>query len=290
MAGFFKALAETAGTIQMPVYKRKHFALPCLIMALFLLAALCLGGGFALASDPNQVLEQTEVPLGRLLGGPGDEPASEVKLSASQLYQKVAPTVVTIVNQAGGKYLSHGSGFLVSSGGLVLTNHHVVQKEGPGGTPVEQIVVTASGQRLPAKPVRSDPGQDLAVLKVPGNNHPYARLGDSSALKVGQKIFILGTPVRLEFRSTLTEGMISGVERSRGRLQTSAILHGGNSGGPAFDTRGRAVAVAVAVATLTDHKTALVGQKKVVEMTTREAAHGLSYLIPINKAKKLLSK
>ena len=257
---------------------------------LILLAAFCAGGGSALASDPNETLKQTEMPLGELLGDSALEPAGSEKLDASLLYKKVAPTVVTIVNQAGGKYLSHGSGFFVNSGGLVLTNHHVVQTEGPGGSPVEQIVVTSSGRKLPAKLARSDPERDLALLQVPGKNHPHATLGDSAALKVGQKIFILGTPVRLEFRSTLTEGIISGMERSRGRLQTSAILHGGNSGGPAFDAYGKVVAVAVAVATVTDHKTAVVGQKQVVQMTTREAAHGLSYLIPINQAKKILNQ
>ena len=274
----------------MPVYKEKQPALPGRILALFLIAAFFLGGGFALASDPNEVLKQTEVPLGQLLGNQAMDSDGSEELPPSRLYQKVAPTVVTIVNQSGGKYLSHGSGFFVNQGGLVLTNYHVVQATRPGGAPVEQVVVTASGRKLPAKLVRKDPSQDLALLQVAGGEHPFALLGDSSSLKVGQRIFIVGTPVRLEFRSTLTEGMISGVERSRGRLQTSAILHGGNSGGPAFDTRGRVVAVAVAVATLTDRRKALMGQKKVVEMTTREAAHGLSYLIPINKAKKLLNQ
>lgn len=147
-----------------------------------------------------------------------------------------------------------GSGFIVSSDGLIITNRHVVSEKDATYT-----VFTNDGTTYTAEVVAQDPVYDLAVLKVSAQNLPTLPLADSDALRVGQSVIAIGTALG-EFRNTVSVGVVSGLARSitagdgtgasellEEVVQTDAAINPGNSGGPLLNTDGEVVGVNVAV-------------------------------------------
>jgi serine protease Do len=148
-----------------------------------------------------------------------------------------------------------GSGFIVSSDGLVITNKHVVESEGT------YQVITQDGTEYEVKQINKDPSNDIAILKIDANNLKPIEIGDSTNLKVGQYVVAIGTALG-EFRQTVTTGVISGlgrgitagsayegyVERLDDVIQTDAAINPGNSGGPLLNSLGQVIGVNVAVA------------------------------------------
>ncbi len=159
-----------------------------------------------------------------------------------------------------------GSGTIIDSQGLILTNNHVV-----GGA--EKIDVTLwDNEVLEGKIVGSCAEHDIAVLRVNGKNRSAAELGDSSKIKVGQRVYAIGNPFGLAGGPSVTSGVISAVNRtidSQGGLlenlvQTDASINPGNSGGPLVDLEGKVVAISTAIIPF---------------------AQGIGFAIPINSAK-----
>ena len=100
-----------------------------------------------------------------------------------------------------------GSGFIISSDGMILTNKHVAADD-----TAEYTVLTNDGKKYPATVLARDPVQDLAILKINGSNFPVVKLGDSSNLQIGQSVITIGNALG-EFRNTVSSGVISGLGR-----------------------------------------------------------------------------
>ncbi len=152
------------------------------------------------------------------------------------VYDQAAQATVTINALVDGKP-SSGSGVLIDETGIILTSSHVI------GNATTVFVALADGRKGQASVLgRAGEKSDLALLKasLPGP-FPFLRLGDSSKVKVGQKVLALGNPYG--FERTLTTGIISRIDYERNRLQTDAAINPGNSGGPLLDTQGYIVGI-----------------------------------------------
>ena len=165
--------------------------------------------------------------------------------------ERVGPAVVHVRGmRSGSSGLASGSGVLVSRDGFTLTNSHVVR--GTLGIEAE----LADGRTLLADLVGDDPSTDLALLKIGSETGlPFAELGDSNVLRVGDFVIAVGSPYGLA--RTVTLGIVSALGRTlrsevagriiEGVIQTDAPLNPGNSGGPLLDGMGRVVGINTAV-------------------------------------------
>lgn len=172
------------------------------------------------------------------------------------------------------KEIGGGSGFFVSSDGLIVTNKHVVDQKD-----VEYTVFTNDGKKHPAKVIARDPVLDIALIKIDGSNFSYLDLGDSDSLQVGQSVIAIGNALG-EFRNTVSVGVISGLARSitagdmSGKsetldqvIQTDAAINSGNSGGPLLNLLGQVIGVNVAVA---------------------QGSQSVAFALPINSVKSVI--
>ncbi|MFH1855006.1 MAG: trypsin-like peptidase domain-containing protein [bacterium] len=163
-----------------------------------------------------------------------------------------------------------GSGFIITSDGLVATNKHVANIEGASYT-----VITQDGKKYDAKVKAIDPINDFAILKIDASNLPTVEFGNSDDLEIGQRVIAIGNALG-EFQNTVTTGIISGKERSitasdgsgagenlYGLLQTDAAINEGNSGGPLVNLKGQVIGMNTATA-------------------SKGQAEGLGFALPIN--------
>ncbi|MGA2068708.1 MAG: trypsin-like peptidase domain-containing protein [Thermoguttaceae bacterium] len=186
-----------------------------------------------------------------------------------RVVEAVSPAVIGLAVGEGGSGGS-GSGFLVTADGYGLTNSHVA------GNRARLAATTADGDRLDAQIVGDDPATDLALIRLAARDLPFAPLGNSDGLRVGQLLIAMGSP--FGFQSTVSTGIVSALNRTmrgeEGRLiediiQHSAPLNPGNSGGPLVDSRGRVVGVNTAIIAM---------------------AQGLGFAVPVNTARWVIGE
>ena len=166
-------------------------------------------------------------------------------ITIQEVYQRVNPAVVAVLAQLK-EGVSAGTGVIFTEDGYILTNYHVVE----GGT--DCVVALADGRRYETMYVAGDKENDLAVLKVDMEGLPAAEFGDSDLLTVGDPVYAIGNPLGVELRGTLTDGIVSAINRDvrvDGRtmtlIQTNAALNSGNSGGPLINQYGQVVGINV---------------------------------------------
>lgn len=192
------------------------------------------------------------------------DPMSRVIVSVCD---RLRPTVVNLRVGKNGRE-GTGSGVLFTSDGYLLTNHHVV------GDTDRVRVRLSDGTEVRGDVIGRDPWNDLAVVRAEGDRYPFAELGDSGKLRVGQLALAIGSP--LGFESTVTVGVVSALGRTlrsaggylvENIIQTDAALNPGNSGGPLVDGKGRVIGINTAVI---------------------QPAQGLCFAVPINTAKNVI--
>ena len=199
-------------------------------------------------------------------------------LTAQEIYQQVNPAVVTVMIQREDK-MGVGTGVIFREDGYVITNQHVL-----AGADV-CMVILADGYSYPAKYVASDAVNDLGILKIdlemyPGElTFPVAEFGDSDGLVVGDKVYAIGNPLGVELRGTLTDGIVSAINRDvwvdnryMTMIQTNAALNSGNSGGPLINEYGQVVGI------------------NVIKMTSKyNNVEGLGFAIPSTYMERIIN-
>lgn len=180
--------------------------------------------------------------------------SSEIETAITQAVEKVGAAVVTVVGNLPGQTTFFGrtsdqevsgSGVIISSGGYILTNYHVVE-----GTSHIRVIL-ADGTELPSRLVGTDPYADLAILLAEGDMPSVAVIGNSDTLKPGESVIAIGSPLG-DFKNTVTTGVISATGRAldtgkgyqmEDLIQTDAAINQGNSGGPLVNLAGEVVGI-----------------------------------------------
>ena len=142
-----------------------------------------------------------------------------------------------------------GSGVLISPDGEILTNYHVIEGQKGGESSIE--VKLSSGRTFKAKVLGRDKELDIALIKIDAKRLPFAKLGNSEAMRVGEWVVAIGNPLGLDH--TVTQGIISAKGRQisgpglESFLQTDAAINRGNSGGPLLNLRGEVIGINTAI-------------------------------------------
>ena len=193
----------------------------------------------------------------------------------SGVYEKNISSVVSITCTLprGG---STGTGVILSKDGYIVTNAHVVEDA------IQITVLLTDNRGVEAVLVGSDEVADLAVLRIDTNDLIPAQFGDSSTLQVGEAVVAIGDPLGIEFRGTMTDGIISAINRDmtlEGRtmtlIQTNAALNSGNSGGPLINRHGLVIGI---------------NTMKISAFVDKAGVEGLGFAIPSATVKEIVSQ
>ena len=208
--------------------------------------------------------------------------AAGEKLTIQEVYRKVNPSTVTVAVELPRGGMSIGTGVIITEDGYIITNAHVIA----GGTVCH--VILDSGTRYTASLIGYDTEKDLAVIKAEDTDGhaaqglPAAEFGDSDALSVGDTVYAIGNPLGIELRGTLTDGIVSAINRdvnvsgvSMTLIQTNAALNNGNSGGPLINEYGQVVGINVMKMGMNRYSTASV--------------EGLGFAIPISTSAYMIN-
>jgi serine protease Do len=227
-----------------------------LVPVTLLLALVASACSFTVGSDPTS---PAVIPADTFNAAPlpaGKEPVEKV-------VRRVLPAVVNVttdISQVGGSGQGVGTGFIVRSDGVIVTNCHVVE----AASKITVFTSEADPKRFDARVIGSDCLHDLAVLKIDATDMPTAALGSSADLVLGQRVVALGYALALEGGPTVTAGIVSSLDRTitaqdpncafetcganqtrtySNVIQTDAAINHGNSGGPLVNMQGQVVGI-----------------------------------------------
>ncbi|MFC1674721.1 Do family serine endopeptidase [Candidatus Omnitrophota bacterium] len=218
--------------------------------------------------------------LGGRRGSSFGQPNGKSPFGEDEFFRKFFDDFLGEMPEREYRQMGLGSGVIIDAGGFILTNEHVIRQ-------ADKITVTlADGREFKGEVKGRDTRSDLAVIKIAALNLPFAKLGDSAALRIGQWVVAIGNPYAFAMDNpepTVTVGVISALNRSLGRMlsrnrdysdliQTDAAINPGNSGGPLVNLKGEIVGINVAI------------------FSTSGGYQGIGFAIPVNNAKRIISR
>lgn len=249
---------------------------------LIVVLVLCLVAGLA-GAKIYSVIDQSSGPLAERLGveKDGNQHTTQEEREIATVVEQVAPSVVSIVtkSEAMSRYgmteqQGAGTGIIIASDGYIMTNKHVVQ-----GVDTVDVVLSDGTTHEEVRVIGADPLNDVAFLKIDNvSDLPAAELGDSTSIRVGQKVVTIGNSLG-QYQHTVTSGIISGtgravsarsgneVERLTDLIQTDAAINPGNSGGPLLNLSGQVIGINTAIV---------------------EDAQGIGFAIPVGATKGII--
>ncbi|MEG2198727.1 MAG: trypsin-like peptidase domain-containing protein [Anaerovorax sp.] len=253
-----------------------------IVLILALGAAAGFGGGIAAMYVAPNLIPQAQNNIQIKTDGRAN--------TAEAVAAKVIPSVVgistktevvqqSIFGTQKGEAQGVGTGVIVDEDGYILTNSHVVMD----GNTTSITVQLANGKEVPGKVLWNDKTVDLAVIKIEEGNLAVAELGDSENVNIGALAVAIGNPLGLAFDRSVSQGIISGLDRSitvsdsttgeqvtiDGLMQTDASINSGNSGGPLLDSQGKVIGINTAKA---------------------QSGEGMGFAIPINTVKPIVKE
>lgn len=269
-------------------YKIRRFLQIVSIMILTAIASILLYNMYQnIQVTPNNDMQITGTKTSQDL-----QKVQENSIQIADMVEKVTSCVVgiskikdagnTIFLNDGTSKLGLGSGVIVTENGYILSNEHVT-----GAKYSNCYVTLENGRTYTANVVWSDENLDLSICKINMKNLPYAILGDSENVRVGETVYAIGNPIGYEFQRTVTSGIISAVNRTikveenvqqngqeevktsymEDLIQTDATINKGNSGGPLINTNGEVIGITS------------------VKITSAE---GIGFAVPINSMKPII--
>lgn len=254
-----------------------------LIGIIVAIVLLCFAAGIGAAKLYYMFTPQNNDVTGhQTVANDGNKSVTQEETEIANVVDKVSPSVVSIVttSQSVSPYYgsqeqdSAGTGIIISKDGYVLTNKHVVD-----GASTVQVVLSDGTTYDKVRVLGTDPLNDVAFLQIPNaSNLTAAELGDSSSIRVGQKVVAIGNSLG-QYQNTVTSGIISGtgrpitaqsgenVESLTDLIQTDAAINPGNSGGPLLNLSGQVIGINTAII---------------------QDAQGIGFSIPINATKGIM--
>ncbi|MGH3562122.1 MAG: S1C family serine protease, partial [Mycobacterium sp.] len=273
---------------------QKHSHAGALVIAAVAIAVVSGGIGGAVAS----VVQTDRHSIGAGTTTTAGDQAPRVPAAANlpegsieRVAAKVVPSVIMLETDLG-RQSEEGSGIILSSDGMILTNNHVVaaaaKADGTPGPGPKTTVTFADGRTAPFTVVGADPASDIAVVRVQGmSGLTPITLGSSADLRVGQQVVAVGSPLGLE--GTVTSGIVSSLNRpvsTSGEagnqntvldaIQTDAAINPGNSGGALVNMNGDLVGINSAIATIGGDS-----------VDAQSGSIGLGFAIPVDQAKRI---
>jgi serine protease Do len=224
--------------------------------------------------DISETMGMTSIHIGTTPAITDNSPLNG-GFSLQEIYERTIHSVVSISCALPGG-TSTGTGVILSADGYIVTNCHVVEN-------AEQIqVLLHDGRTVQALLIGTDTLSDLAVLQISVSGLTPATLGDSSALRVGDTVVAIGDPLGIELRGTMTNGIISAINRdvdvggrSMSLIQTNAALNTGNSGGPLINCYGQVIGI---------------NTLKIGDTVSIAGVEGLGFAIPSTTVKEIVEQ